>query len=232
MVLLAVWFAAAGELLPSPRLVFGVLLREAASGELWFHLGATLARVCASFVIAMFVGAAIGFVMGRSPAADQWMDAWLVFFLNLPALVVIVLSYLWVGLVEAAAVAAVAINKIPNVAVTVREGARALNPQYFAVAEVFGFGFRKRWLDVILPQMLPYLAASARSGVALIWKIVLVVELLGRSNGVGFQIHLYFQLFDVAAILAYAVAFIIVMQAVEWLLLQPAERRANKWRQR
>jgi NitT/TauT family transport system permease protein len=66
--------------------------------------------------------------------------------------------------------------------------------------------------------------------VAVIWKIVLVVEFLGRSSGIGFQIHLYFQLFDVAMVLVYALSFIAVMLLVEWILLQPWERRATRWR--
>jgi NitT/TauT family transport system permease protein len=64
---------------------------------------------------------------------------------------------------------------------------------------------------------------------ALIWKIVLVVELLGRSNGVGFQIQIYFQLFDVTMILAYTLAFILVAQAIEWVVLQPLESWATRW---
>lgn len=60
---------------------------------------------------------------------------------------------------------------------------------------------------------------------------MLVVELLGRSNGVGFKLHVHFQLFEIDAILAYALSFILVMQAFEWLVLQPLERRANRWRQ-
>jgi len=83
---------------------------------------------------------------------------------------------------------------------------------------------------VILPQLQPFFAAATRSGVSLIWKVVLVVELLGRSNGVGFQIHLYFQLFDVATILAYTLSFVFIMLAVEFLLLQPFERYTNRWR--
>ena len=65
---------------------------------------------------------------------------------------------------------------------------------------------------------------------ALIWKILLVTELLGRSSGVGFQIGLYFQLFDVAGILAYALAFVIVIQLIEWTLLQPLEAHVTRWR--
>ena len=83
---------------------------------------------------------------------------------------------------------------------------------------------------VTLPQLTPYVIAAARSGLALIWKIVLVVELLGRSNCVGFQIQIYFQLFDVTLILAYTLAFILVVQAIEWIILQPLERRTTRWR--
>jgi len=83
---------------------------------------------------------------------------------------------------------------------------------------------------VILPQLAPYVFAASRAGLALIWKVVLVVELLGRSNGVGFQIQIYFQLFDVTLILAYTLAFILVIQLLEWGVLQPLEHRATRWR--
>ena len=46
----------------------------------------------------------------------------------------------------------------------------------------------------------------------------------------GFQLGISFQLFNVAAILAYALAFIAVVQAIEWCILQPLERRSSQWR--
>ncbi|MGF1477494.1 MAG: ABC transporter permease [Geminicoccaceae bacterium] len=233
--LLLIWQVAAliadqPRLMPPPAIVFGRLGEEFASGDLVHHLAITLARVAASFVIAMVVGTAVGLIMGRSSRIDALGQPWLLFFLNLPALVLIVLAYIWIGLTEAAAITAVALNKIPNVAVTIREGARALDPKLGEMARVFGISTQATLRQVILPQLLPYVAAAARSGLALIWKIVLVVELLGRSNGVGFQIGLFFQLFDVASILAYALAFILIVLAIEWCLLQPAERRLTRWR--
>ncbi len=151
--------------------------------------------------------------------------------LNLPALVGIILFYVWFGLTEFAAVAAVAVNKIPTVVVTVREGARALDPDYLAVARVFRFGKLRTFRHVIAPQLTPYVVASARSGLSLIWKIVLVVELLGRSDGIGFQLSIFFQLFDVKMILAYTLAFVVVIQLLELAVMQPLERRATRWRQ-
>ena len=81
-----------------------------------------------------------------------------------------------------------------------------------------------------LPQMMPYIAASARSGLSITWKIVLVVELLGRPNGVGFALNLYFQNFDVTGILAYGLAFAAIMLFVEGTVLQPWERSTSAWR--
>jgi NitT/TauT family transport system permease protein len=127
-------------------------------------------------------------------------------------------------------VGAVAINKIPNVVVTMREGARALNRDLLEMAGVFRMNRWRKLRHVVIPQLSPYLMASTRSGLSLIWKIVLVVELLGRGNGVGFQVHMFFSLFDIAGILAYTVAFVAVVLGIELALLQPLERRVNRWR--
>lgn len=216
--------------LPSPAAVWVALMRESASGDLFFHLGMTLGRVMAAFIVAMALGSVIGVLLGLNRRADRFFDPWVVLFLNVPALVVIVLAYIWFGLNEIAAIGAVAVNKIPNVIVTMREGARALDPRYWEMATVYRIGRLERIRHILLPQLQPYLAATSRSGIALIWKIVLVVELLGRPNGVGFQIHLYFQLFDVASILAYTLAFVAVMLFVELLLVQPFERYSTRWR--
>lgn len=230
--LVVVWTIAAGilrsDVLPGPIAVWDAGLRE--GWDFFFHQGVTLARVAAAFLLAMAIGSAIGIAMGMSDATDRVFGGWLIFFLNLPALVTIVLCYVWFGLTEVAAIAAVAINKIPNVAATLREGGKALSKDLAEMADVYGLSRTGRMIHVVLPQLAPFFAVAARNGLALVWKIVLVVELLGRSNGVGFQIHAQFQLFDVAAILAYALGFIVIVQAIELGVLGPWERAASRWR--
>ncbi len=218
-------------LLPTPAAVLDTFWQALQSGELPEHLLVTLRRVLIAFALAMALGTLLGVWMGRSRLANALLDPLLVLFLNLPALVTIILLYVWFGLVEAAAVLAVVVNKVPNVAVTVREGARSLDPKLEQMARVYGFGRWQRIANVWLPQLFPYLMAATRGGLALIWKIVLVVELLGRSDGIGFQLHMAFQVFDVASILAYSLAFIAVVQLIELALLQPLERRASAWRE-
>jgi NitT/TauT family transport system permease protein len=216
--------------LPGPGPVALIMLEEARSGELFVNLAATLARVAASITLAMSLGSALGYLMGRSRLADKILDPWLVVLLNLPALVVIVLAYIWAGLTEAAAIGAVALNKLPGAVVVAREGARALDPTLDEMALVFRLPLKTRLRHIVLPQLAPYLAAATRSGLSLVWKIVLIVELLGRSNGVGFKINLAFQLFDVRLLLAYALPFVAIMLGVETLVVQPLERHVSRWR--
>ena len=232
--LLALWQAAAlvadPRRLPGPGPVFETIVAEAQSGALFANLAITLARVLAAFALAMSLGAVIGYAMGRHRTLDRLLDPWLVVLLNLPALVVIVLAYIWAGLTEVAAIGAVALNKLPNAVVTLREGARALDPQLDDVAQAFRLSPMARFRHIIAPQLAPYVAAATRAGLSLVWKIVLIVELLGRPNGVGFEINTAFQLFDIRLLLAYALPFVALMLAVETLLVQPLERSVSRWR--
>ncbi len=217
-------------LLPSPLDVAHALREHLASGDLLYHLGVTMARVVVSFSLAMLIGCVIGILMGNSRRLDLSLDSLLVLGLNIPALVTIILCYIWFGLTEAAAILAVAVNKIPTVVVTVREGAKAVDRKLLAVAKAYRLSPYQTLTRVYLPQLYPYLMAAARSGIALIWKIVLVVELLGRSNGVGFQLHSFFQFFDISSILAYTLMFAAVILAIEAWIIRPLERRATGWR--
>ncbi len=234
LALVCTWEIAArfvgNRMLPTIGAVLDALWREAVSGRLESNLAATLVRVAAAFGLAMASGIALGIAMGRVPALDRWLDAPTTVLLNLPALVIIVLIYIWFGLGEWQLVVAVALNKLPSTIVTMREGARALDPRLDAMARSCRVSRWSMLRDVVLPQLAPFLFAATRSGLALIWKIVLVAELLGRSNGVGFQIQVQFQLFDIAGILAYTVAFIVIVQLLEWCCLQPLERYVGDWR--
>jgi NitT/TauT family transport system permease protein len=195
-----------------------------------FQMACTLARVAAAFAIAMALGTVAGYAMGRSKAVDRYADPWLVVLLNMPALVVIIFAYIWIGLNETAAILAVASNKLPNVVVVIREGARALDPDFDELANAFKLTRFARIRHIVVPQLAPYVAASSRSGLSIVWKIVLVVELIGRPNGVGFVLGSAFSLFDMARILSYSISFVALMLAIESLVVQPLERRANRWR--
>ena len=199
-------------------------------GDLPFHIGVTLVRALIAFVVAMVIGSFVGITLGRSPLLNRIFDSWVVLGLNMPALVVAILCYIYLGLNTWSLIVAVAINKIPLVAVTMREGAAAIEPELMQVGRAFRLRRGVMLRKVFLPQLYPYFMASARTGLALVWKIVLVFELLGFSTGVGFVLQLNWQLGNVDRLLAYAIGFIAVIMTIEALVTRPLERRATRWR--
>ncbi|KAA0125719.1 NitT/TauT family transport system permease protein [Methylobacterium sp. UNC378MF] len=234
-VLIGAWQLAALEagsrLLPAPMAVLRFIVQEAERGDLGHNVGMTLLRVAISFTVAMSLGVVLGVALGRSKAADLSLDTPLLVLLNTPALVITVLAYVWVGLTETAAILAVVLNKLPNVAVIVREGARNLDPGLDEMARAYRLDRRSWARDILIPQLQPYMVTAARSGLSLAWKIVLVVELLGRPDGVGFAINYYFvQSTDVAAIIGYSLVFMAVMIGIDVLLLQRLEAYVRRWR--
>ena len=218
------------DLLPAPTRVLARLVQEFQSGQLPTHLAVTLSRVATSFVLAMALGLLLGALMGRFPKVDASLDGLLTVALNLPALVVIILSLLWFGLNEFAIVLAVVLNKTPTMMVVFREGVRAVDQSLMEVARVHQLSRWRQFAGVWLPQLYPYFLAATRSGLALVWKIVLVVELLGASQGMGFKLGEFFQFFEIDGVLAYACAFIVFIMLLEALIIRPWEARVMRWR--
>lgn len=219
----AAWLIASPDF-PSFIAVINSLHFHLNEGEMVANLLITLQRVLLSFIIAMLLGGIIGIVMGVNAWLNKLTDSLLIILLNIPALVTILLCYIWIGLIETAAIAAVVINKVPTVVVMIREGARTVDKDLLAVAKIYQLPASTTFFKVFLPQLYPFIIASARSGLSLIWKIVLVVELLGRSDGVGFALNTLFQFFDIAGILAYTLAFVLIVLLIETIFFKPFDK--------
>lgn len=220
----------AHRLFPSPILVAQEMWDAATTGHLLADLGRTLARATTAFIIAMALGTAIGIAFGRLRCIDRLFSGWLLVGLNLPAIVVAIVLYIWLGLTEFALILAVVINKVPLVIATVREGVRSFSADFDELGKAFRMSPLRRLRFIFVPQLMPYSLAAARTGLSLIWKIVLVFEVLGSDGGVGYRVAIMFQFFDIAGILAYTASFILVVLAFEYGALRPLERRMLQWR--
>ena len=218
------------RLFPSPIAVGQAMWLAATTGPLLVDLGKTLLRAGTAFVAAMTLGTIIGIVLGRVRWLDELMSGWLVVGLNVPAIVIAIVLYIWLGLTDLALILAVTINKIPLVIAIIREGVRSFAREFDELAAVFRLSAWRRLRLIFVPQLVPFVLAAARTGLSLIWKIVLVFEVLGSDGGIGYRIAIQFQFFDITGILAYTAAFILVVLTFEYGLLRPLERRMVRWR--
>jgi NitT/TauT family transport system permease protein len=232
--LLVLWQVAAGvaqsRFMPSPVLVASEIVDLTLNGHLLADFGKTLNRAAIGFVGAMALGGVLGFVLGRVAAVDRLFGPWVMVGMNMPAIVVAIICYIWLGLSEFALILAVVINKTPLVITTIREGVRAFLPEYDELADAFRMPLWRRIRLIWLPQLIPFIMTAARTGLALIWKIVLVFEVLGSDGGVGFRVSIFFQYFDMGGILSYTTVFVAMVVVFEHGLLRPIERRVVRWR--
>lgn len=217
------------KVVPGPVETFLFLVKEHLSGQLWFHIGMTLWRVLVAFSITLALGTAIGVMIGASQALDQLLQAWVVTGLAVPRILPVVVAYLLIGLNDTAAIVALVVILVPQVVVQMREAIRATDPKLLEMARALHRPKVKIWQQVILPQLAPYLLGTARGTLSLSWKMVVIAELLGRTNGVGYQINFYFQMFEMRGILAYGLAMTLVLATVDLAMLYLSER-AFRWR--
>ncbi len=218
------------DVFPSVIDILGSLFDHLVNKDLILNAGITLQRVFIAFVFSMIIGIFFGIIMGLFPRFDSFFDIFLIIGLNIPALVSIIICYIWFGLTDFSAILAVVINKVPIIIVNIREGVKAMDKKYSQLAQVYEIPKRDLITKIYFPQIYPYIMATTRLTISLIWKIVLVVELLGRSDGIGFQMAMFFQNFDITSIFAYSFAFIFIVILIEKLILNPLEIRAKRWR--
>ncbi len=217
------------NILPSPLLTVEAFLHNKPVDVL-FHFGKTMQRICLGFCFAMLIGLFSGMLMGISRKLENWLDIWVMIFLAVPGLVFVVLSFMWFGMNEFSTVVAISIASFPIVALNVWQGVKDVDGKLIDMAKVFGASPLVRLRRVILPQIYPYIMASARTCIGIAWKLTALVELLGRSNGVGYQLNYWFQLFNMAQVIGWVGLFLIIVLSIELFILKPLEKRLFAWR--
>jgi NitT/TauT family transport system permease protein len=234
VLLLVVWWLASltlpQSILPGPLVTFQTLWQNFERGLLLPQLGITMLRVAAGFALAMTLGITIGTLMGLYWKAEATLDLWVMVALTVPGLCYIIVSFMWFGLNEFAAIFAIAVASFPSIAINVWEGVKNVDNRLADMARVFKASRRMRLTRVILPQILPYIMAASRFGLGTIWKVTVLVELLGRSSGVGYQLHYWFQLYNMPQVFAWTLFFTLIMLFLELVVLKQAERRLFAWR--
>jgi NitT/TauT family transport system permease protein len=234
VLLLVVWWLASLTLpqtiLPGPLVTFQTLWQNFERGLLLPQLGITMLRVAAGFALAMTLGITIGTLMGLYWKAEATLDLWVMVALTVPGLCYIIVSFMWFGLNEWAAIFAIAAASFPSIAINVWEGVKNVDNRLADMARVFKASRRMRLRRVILPQILPYIMAASRFGLGTIWKVTVLVELLGRSSGVGYQLHYWFQLYNMPQVFAWTLFFTLIMLFLELVVLKQAERHLFAWR--
>ena len=234
MSLLVIWYVATlflpPNVMPPPHVVIKTLIAEMLAGRIWIDVAISLTRIAFAFSIAVSVALVLGFAMGLSRLAERFFDVWMICGITVPSLVIILTTYMVVGLNDRAAVLAAALPVVPILTINIWKGIKGIDAKLIDMAKAYRAPRRMILTSIVAPQVAPALMASARFGLGLIWKMVLFVELLGRSDGVGYKIEFYYQMFNMSEVLAHALCFLFIMLFLEFGVIGRAEAKLFAWR--
>jgi NitT/TauT family transport system permease protein len=219
-------------LVPRPLDTFAEVATIVGGGNFFGEMASTLRRVLVGFGIAMIVSIPLGILMGTLRSLESFFEPPVILGLTMPGLIWSVLMIMFFGLNETSAYAAVAITIMPMLAISIWQGTKSIDKDLIDMSKVFHAGPWSKVVDVILPQLVSHILAAVRYGLGLAWKVVVVVEMFGLSNGVGYQVIRGFNVFSMKTVLAWAISFLVVMIVIEFGIIGWVEKAVTRWRPR
>jgi NitT/TauT family transport system permease protein len=218
------------RLLPSPLSTFGEAVRLISDGTFLFHMLQSLRRVFVGAAVAMIFSVAVGIYMGTMLTGERFFQPLVILGLTIPGLMWALISVMLFGINEMASYFAVAVTIFPMLVINIWAGVKALDKELMDMSHVFRFSPWMKISEVIIPQLVPNIFAATRYGLGLAWKVVVVVEMFGTSNGVGYQVMKAYQVFNMEGVIAWTLTFVGAMIVIEYGIINLLEVRLTAWR--
>ena len=174
--------------LPTPLDIFLAFQELIKTGELFGHLSISVFRAAAGFFIGGGLGIILGTIVGFSTRSEQYLDPSVQMLRTVPHLAVAPLFVLWCGFGETSKVLLIADGTFFPLYVNAFLGIRGVDSKLFDVARVLEFSKRKLITKLILPSALPNLLLGARLSLGVAWVSLVVAELMGSTEGIGYMI--------------------------------------------
>jgi len=218
------------RLLPSPLSTVNEAIRLVTDGSFFFHMYQSLRRVFVGATVAMIFSVAVGIYMGTVRMGEHFFQPLVVLGLTIPGLMWALIAVMLFGINEFASYFAVAVTTFPMLVINIWAGVKSLDKELMDMSHVFHFTKSMKITQVILPQLVSNIFAATRYGLGLAWKVVVVVEMFGTSNGVGYQVMTSYQVFNMEGVIAWTLTFVVAMIVIEYGIINLAERRLTAWR--
>ncbi|MFM0123485.1 ABC transporter permease subunit [Paraburkholderia sp. RL18-101-BIB-B] len=192
VLVLVLWEAAARigliapQVLPAPSSVAETALDLTRNGDLFVHLGVSLLRAMAGFLIGGIIGLALGIMVGFSPLAQALFDRSIQMVRAVPFLAMLPLVIVWFGVGEVAKIFLVALAVLFPIYINTMLGIRQIDPKLMELAKVIGLNWTAIVRRIILPGAMPSILTGVRYALAHAWLALVIAETLATTKGIGF----------------------------------------------
>jgi NitT/TauT family transport system permease protein len=185
------------------------------SWKLFFEVLQTVVRILYGLIGAFLIGAVLGLMMNRWKAFDQMASPILTFFQGIPALSWVVFAIIWFHGTEPRIFFIMVMTTLPAFTFQILDALRNISRDLAEMVLSFRPTRWKMFKTMVFPAILPEILTAWKVNIGNASRVVVVAELVGATGGVGYQLLLQQQLFDMAGALAWTmqlVLFVILVQ--------------------
>lgn len=234
--LLALWHAASSlsssPLFPGPVDTASALAETLSSPSGWAHVGATALRALAGVALGSALGAACGIATRYSRAAGDVVQFVVYPVLeSVPSICWALVFAVWFGLSGVAPVLLVAVAVAPFFIANIWEGLKEMDESLIEMASAFTRSRLRILRKVVLPMLYPYLFSALRSSFGVAWKVVIIGELFGAVNGVGYALNIAYQSYAIERVFAWVLCCAAIVVSLDYGVFSYLDRRyVRRWR--
>jgi NitT/TauT family transport system permease protein len=145
-------------------------------------------RITAGFLISVAVGLPLGVLIGCFKHAEALLSPFTSFIRYLPVPALLPFCILWFGIGEVEKIVVVFLGVFFQLVLMVADIVRRVPDELLEISYTLGAGTRQAILKVILPYSSPYIFDSLRITMGWAWGWLILAELVGASQGIGFMI--------------------------------------------
>lgn len=152
------------------------------------HAIPSLTRMLAGYVIAAVVGISVGLAIGMSTWAQRLLGPGIDFLRALPAVVLVPFGLIVFGIGAPMQIFVIALGCSFPIILNTAAGASSVEPLLHDVSRSFQFSKAERLFRVVLPAAGPSIFAGLRASLALALILMVVAEMVGSTDGIGYSI--------------------------------------------
>ncbi len=178
---------------------------------------ATISRILGGLAGAFILGAAFASFMMRLRLLDNFISPILTFFQGIPALSWVVFAIIWFRGTEFRIFFIMVATTLPAFTFQILDALRGMQKDLIEMVQSFRPTRRKILTALIVPAILPEILTAWKVNLGNASRVVVVAELVGATDGIGYQLMQQQQLFDMAGALAWTlqiVFFVVVVQQI------------------
>jgi ABC-type nitrate/sulfonate/bicarbonate transport system permease component len=184
-----VWLTGVPEFVLSPLEVARHFAEAVASGELFPHVAASLARALPGFALGTLAGVLLGLLAGVGRRFDETLSPLVLVTYPVPKIVVLPLFMLWFGIGDLSKVLNIALACFYPSFINAYHGARGTPTILVWSGLNMGAGRGRIFWRVVVPSALPLVFAGLRVSLALSFILLFTTEMINARSGLGFLIR-------------------------------------------